>query len=177
MKTQAYGEFIKRHRLASGYKSQRALAEKTGINNTTISRIEKEEQKPEKRTLQTLAEYLTTTSYVELMVVCGYWDEDELLEPVNEDVVLETYSSLGEIDIDGNTSDGSANGHIIRKGDGIYKKETPTSNEEELVNNIELSDEELIKKFSLRIDGKPLNDMETQGILAYIRSLRKTLKS
>src|SRR5690625_451233 len=78
-----YGEFISKHRKASGYKSMRTLAEETGINVSTISRIEKEQQVPGVRTLKTLAPYLTTTSLTELMVVCGHWDEDELLEPIN----------------------------------------------------------------------------------------------
>jgi transcriptional regulator with XRE-family HTH domain len=82
---EGYGEFIRKHRIASGYKSQRRLADKCGISSATISRIEKEIQKPEARTLKTLAQYLETTSYVELMVVCGYWDKDELLDDVNYD--------------------------------------------------------------------------------------------
>jgi transcriptional regulator with XRE-family HTH domain len=77
---EGYGEFIRKHRIASGYKSQRRLADKCGISSATISRIEAEIQKPEARTLKTLAQFLETTSYVELMVVCGYWDKDELLD-------------------------------------------------------------------------------------------------
>ncbi|WP_019536550.1 helix-turn-helix domain-containing protein [Paenibacillus ginsengihumi] len=79
-----FGKFIERHRIASGYKSQRRLADKTGISSATISRIEAEIQKPEPETLKILAKHLHTTSLVELMVVCGYWDEDELLEPIQE---------------------------------------------------------------------------------------------
>lgn len=80
-----YGEFIKRHRIASGFKSLRKLADKSGISSATISRIENEIQVPEVRTLKALSEYLETTSYVELMVKCGYWDQDELLDELNED--------------------------------------------------------------------------------------------
>ncbi|CRF28813.1 Helix-turn-helix [Mycobacterium tuberculosis] len=78
-----FGKFIEYHRIASGYKSQRRLADKTGISSATISRIEAEIQKPEPETLKVLAKHLHTTSLVELMVVCGYWDEDELLEPIS----------------------------------------------------------------------------------------------
>ena len=144
MKKEGYGEFIKKHRIASGFKSQRTLAKKTGISNTTISRIELELQKPERRTVQTLAEYLTSTSYVELMVACGYWSEDELLEDINYDPQPEVI------------------------------KETPSSwNEEEFVQSLDLSDEELLKQFDLKIDGQALTKDETQGIIAYIRSLRQ----
>jgi transcriptional regulator with XRE-family HTH domain len=62
----------------------RRFAEATGISAATISRIEAEIQKPEPETLQVFAKHLHTTSLVELMVVCGYWDEDELLESVDK---------------------------------------------------------------------------------------------
>jgi transcriptional regulator with XRE-family HTH domain len=98
---EGYGEFIRKHRIASGYKSQRRLADKCGISSATISRIEKEIQKPEARTLKTLAQYLETTSYVELMVVCGYWDKDELLDDVNYDPeeVKDEIDFVGKIEL------------------------------------------------------------------------------
>lgn len=146
---EGYGDFIKKHRIASGYKSQRALAEKSGISNASISRMEQELHKPEKRTVQTLAEYLPSTSYVELMVVCGYWSEDELLEDIVKDPEPPKPATRIEI------------------------KETPTPFAEELVKSLDLSDEELLKQFDLKIDGQHLTKEETQGIIAYIRSLRQ----
>ncbi|MEJ9151055.1 helix-turn-helix transcriptional regulator [Bacillus smithii] len=143
-----YGEFIKKHRILSGYKSQRQLAEKTGISSATISRIENEIQKPEVETLKQLAPYLTSTSLVELMVVCGYWDEDELLEE----------KSTGKELI----------GEYLNK-----QKETPASNEEEFIGKIDLSDEEILEQFDLQIDGRSLTEEETKGIIAYVRSLRQ----
>lgn len=145
-----YGEYIKRHRIASGFKSQRALAEKTGIDNSTISRIELEVHKPEKRTLQTLAEYLTSTSYVELMVACGYWGEEELLDSGNDSV--HEYESSYEVNSD-------------------TKKETSPI-EEEFIKSIDLTDQDLVEQFNVQIDGQPLTEEETKGIIAYIRSLR-----
>jgi transcriptional regulator with XRE-family HTH domain len=79
-KREGYGEFIKKHRLLSGFKSQRQLAEKTGVSHATISRIEQEIQKPEVKTLQTLSTILDSTNFMELMMVCGYWSEEDLLE-------------------------------------------------------------------------------------------------
>lgn len=79
---EGYGAFIKHHRIASGYKSMRKLADATKISPATISRIEDEIQRPTPETLQALAKALHTTSLVELMVVCGYWGEEELLEPI-----------------------------------------------------------------------------------------------
>jgi transcriptional regulator with XRE-family HTH domain len=112
---EGYGEFIKKHRIASGYKVLRRLADKSGISAATISRIENEIQKPEIRTLKTLAQYLETTSYVELMVVCGYWDKDELLEDVNEDP-----NEVNEINY------------------------INTENEKEFIEHIDMSDEDLL---------------------------------
>lgn len=146
---EGYGDFIKKHRITSGFKSQRRLAEKTGISPATISRIEKEIQKPEARTLKQLAPYLTSTSLVELMVACGYWNEDELLENPN---------SVNEIN-------------------AVYysesKKETHLSNEEEFIKSIDISDKELLEQFDLKLDGKSLTEEETIGIIAYLRSLRQ----
>lgn len=78
-----FGKFIAYHRVKSGFRSQRQLAEKTGISSATISRIESGIQRPNADTLKVLAQHLHSTSLVELMVVCGYWDEDELLEPID----------------------------------------------------------------------------------------------
>lgn len=143
-----YGEFIKRHRISSGFKSQNKLSIESGISQTTLSRIEGEIQVPEARTLQTLAPFLKTTSYVELMVVCGYWDEDDLLEEPSL-----TY---------------------VREMDGPYEVEQkkPSSGEDDFIENIDLSDEELLKQFNVQIDGMDLTEDETRGIIAYVRSLR-----
>lgn len=73
-----YGEFIKHHRLASGFKTQRKFAEVTGVSAATISRIEDNKHRPAPETIQAFANHLKSTSLVELMVVCGYWDEENL---------------------------------------------------------------------------------------------------
>lgn len=89
------GKFIAYHRVKSGFKSQRQLADKTGISSATISRIESGIQRPNVETLKVLSQHLHTTSLVELMVVCGYWDEDELLEPIDFNNGTET-TTAGE---------------------------------------------------------------------------------
>lgn len=70
-----FGEFIKRHRILSGFRKQSNLAHKSGLSAATISRIEKEIQVPEVKTLQQLALCLHSTTYKELMDVCGYSTE------------------------------------------------------------------------------------------------------
>lgn len=69
---EGYGEFIKNHRIKSGYKRQNELADVSNISAATISRIEKEIQKPNVETLQALTKHLISTTYEELMSVCGY---------------------------------------------------------------------------------------------------------
>lgn len=71
------GNFIKHHRIASGFHSQRQLAEKSGISSATISRVESELQKPNIETLKTLSRFLKTTSLFDLMVVAEYWEKDD----------------------------------------------------------------------------------------------------
>lgn len=67
-----YGKFIKQHRIKSGFKIQKDLADVTEISAATISRIENGLNKPEVETLKELSRFLTSTTYEELMVACGY---------------------------------------------------------------------------------------------------------
>lgn len=71
------GNFVKHHRIKSGFNSQRQLAEKSGISSATISRVESEIQKPNTETLKTLSRYLRTTSLFDLMVVAEHWEKDD----------------------------------------------------------------------------------------------------
>lgn len=166
---EGYGEFIKRHRIASGYKNQRRLAEISGISQATISRIEKEIQKPEIRTLKTLAEYLDTTTYVELMVVCGYWDKEELIE----DLDINSYSI--PIKPKYPQQNGIDNTPESRK---IYRKATKHTkiNEEEFIKNMNLPVEDLLTQFNLTFNNEPLTEEESRGIIAYLQTLRQMQK-
>lgn len=152
---EGFGDFIKHHRIASGYKSQRKLAEKTGISPATISRIESEIQKPEMETLKVLAPYLESTSLVELMVKCGYWNEDELLETSYDKTPINKESVISETT------------------ENFYSK---GSNEKDFLKSIDLTDQEIIEQFDLKIDGSSLTEDETKHIIAYIRSLRQMEK-
>ncbi|MET1176948.1 helix-turn-helix transcriptional regulator [Peribacillus simplex] len=147
-----YGEFIKRNRIASGFTRQVQLADKSGITAATISRIEKEIQKPSMETLKELARFLTSTSYVELMVACGYWDEEELLEDPSKPI--------------------DATPAKVTIVPDATKPKKPSPVEDDFIANIDLSDEELLKQFNFQIDGMNLTEDETKGIIAYVRSLR-----
>ncbi|OCA84470.1 hypothetical protein A8F94_17385 [Bacillus sp. FJAT-27225] len=162
----SFGSFIKHHRLASGFKKQADLARVTGITTATMSRIENEIHRPDLDTVKRLAKHLNSTSYVELMVACGYWDKEELLDL---DVSLVTGLDVSDISpsevIEKISKD-------IKKKQYEDKKNTP-QNEVEFLNSLDLTDQELKEKFDLKIDGQTLTEQETAGIIAYIRSLRQ----
>ncbi|MDV2683777.1 helix-turn-helix transcriptional regulator [Alkalihalophilus lindianensis] len=139
-----FGKFIADHRIKSGFKTQRDIAEKTGISRATISRIEKEVQKPNVKTIKLLAEHLYTTSLNELMIVCGYWDEDDLI-----------YDEVPERLHSGN------------------EKTSSYINEKEFSNNLELSNDKLLEKFNLTLDGKELSESEAKSVISFLRSVRQ----
>lgn len=53
------------------------------------------------------------------------------------------------------------------------KNPDPLENEKEFISNIELSDDELVKKFTLSVDGEPLSEKEFRRIIAQVRMERK----
>lgn len=70
-----FGKFLKQLRIYHGYRTQKQLADKSGISQTTLSRIEAGLQKPFPDTLKILAQYLPSHTYGELMAKAGYFDE------------------------------------------------------------------------------------------------------
>ena len=99
--SQDYAAFFREHRIRSGFKSQRRLSEKSGVSQTTISRLERGDQKPSIETLKELAPFLTSTSYAEMILVCDYWDNeisDELFLKKLE-LNLDDEKTLNEFDI------------------------------------------------------------------------------
>jgi transcriptional regulator with XRE-family HTH domain len=161
-----YGEFIATHRKLSGYKSQRSLADKCGITSATLSRIESEIQKPTPETLKQLAPFLTSTSLVEIMVVCGYWGEDDLLVVESDEIYDEVFKGASSY----------ATPKAIQMLGRVYrqiKKETTPSNEEEFIKSIDLTDKEILEQYDLKVDGRSLTEAEAKGFIAYIRSIRQ----
>ncbi len=45
--------------------------------------------------------------------------------------------------------------------------------EQKFVKDLELSDNELLEQFTLKLDGKELSEKEARGVIAYLRSLRQ----
>ena len=129
-----YGDFIKHHRIASGFKTQRRFATVTGISAATISRIEDNKHKPTPQTIQALAEHLPSTTFEDLMDICGYWRKDVQQAKENSD---------------------------------SFK------NEQEFIEKIDLSDDDLLSQFKIVVDGRELTNEESKGIIAFGRAQRQ----
>ncbi|MBP1990218.1 transcriptional regulator with XRE-family HTH domain [Paenibacillus eucommiae] len=71
---QGFGDFLKYTRVRYGYKTQKKLAEISGVSQTTLSRIEAGIQKPLPETLKLLAPHLRPYTYGELMDKAGYFE-------------------------------------------------------------------------------------------------------
>lgn len=71
------------------------------------------------------------------------------------------------------------NGVTLHKKDGseeevnCKKSSTTYPNEEELISNINLSDEELLRQFKFTVDGQELSEKEIKRILALVRLERQ----
>lgn len=157
MGKKGYGEFIKRHRILSGYRNQKQFADVTGISSATISRIESEIQKPMVETLKEIAPHLKTTSIFELMAICDYLDSEEALE----------YATRPEHLFINDKSRNYERSEYLTDS----KIKTP-SNEEAFVHNIDLADSDILNKFKLELDGKELTEEEAKTIISYVRFLR-----
>lgn len=82
-KDNVFGEYLRKVRQEKNF-SINGLAKKSGISNAQISRIESGARGvPKPETIEKLANALNV-SYVEMMVVAGYWDEEDLLEPLDK---------------------------------------------------------------------------------------------
>lgn len=76
MDLKEFGLYFAKLREDSGFKSQRQLAEKSGVSNGTIARIEGGTQEPTPSTLKKLALHLKDVNYEDLMKAAGYIDGD-----------------------------------------------------------------------------------------------------
>lgn len=67
-----FAEWFKMMRIQSGYKTQKDLADMSGVSRATISRVEAGLQKPDPDTLTNVSVFMTATTYEELMLKAGY---------------------------------------------------------------------------------------------------------
>lgn len=91
----SFGDYLKELRKKHGFKTQKQLADISGISQTTLSRIEAGLQKPQPDTLKILAQHLSPTTYGELMDRAGYFDG----MPDNErDVITDFFTEHSDLD-------------------------------------------------------------------------------
>ncbi|MFH5185767.1 helix-turn-helix domain-containing protein [Paenibacillus sp. TAB 01] len=96
-----FGEFLKEVRKRYGYKTQKQLADSSGISQTTLSRIEAGIQRPQPETLRILAEHLRPYTYGELMEEAGYF---EGLPSEDKEFVMDLFSESETYELDRNIS-------------------------------------------------------------------------
>lgn len=77
LKDISIGEFIRKHRILSGYDTQNQLSKASGVSQTTLSRVEKDKQVLKLETLVELAKHLKTTNIDELLFVSGFSEVEE----------------------------------------------------------------------------------------------------
>ncbi|BAH44555.1 putative DNA-binding protein [Brevibacillus brevis NBRC 100599] len=93
MNLKEFGVFFARIREKSGYRSQRELADVSGVSHSTINRIEAGTHKTKHETLKVLATYLKDVTYEELLEKAGIL-EDTASPSSKKDKPLSEYESL-----------------------------------------------------------------------------------
>jgi transcriptional regulator with XRE-family HTH domain len=122
-----FGEYLK-HLRSEKEISQRELAEKSGVSNAEISRIETgERKKPSPITLKAIAPFLNIT-YEELLKKAGYIEEVIDHQGYTENIIR---------DEDGNLID------IVRRAKDMYEKDSQWANLAYRVSSSDLSEKEL----------------------------------
>lgn len=77
MNLKEFGVYFAKLRERSGYRSQRELAERSGVSHSTINRIESGSHKVSPENLKILAPFLKDVTYEDLMQAVGYIDVGE----------------------------------------------------------------------------------------------------
>lgn len=75
MNRKEFGIYFARLREKSGYRSQRELADVSGVSHSTINRIEAGTHKTKHETLKALASYLKGVTYEELLEKAGILED------------------------------------------------------------------------------------------------------
>lgn len=100
MNLKEFGEYFSSLRKREEYKSQRDLADKSGVSNATISRIESGANRVTTEVLRELANCFVTVTYEELMQKAGYLDLETVVNETNLDNQI--FEVQLQIDIIGN---------------------------------------------------------------------------
>lgn len=121
MDLKEFGLFLANLRERNGYKSQRKLAEISGISNGSIARIESGTQKPQPETLKALSNHLKGITYEELLEKAGYL----------------------------------------------------TKSENNFLGDLHLTEDELIYKYKILVDGQEASEDEVKEAIKYLKYLRQ----
>ncbi|WP_163854574.1 helix-turn-helix domain-containing protein [Paenibacillus elgii] len=140
----AFGLYFAELREKSGFKSQRELADISGVSHSTINRIEAGTHKANPDTLRILSGYLKGVSYEELMEKLGYlghvnYSFKESMPPMVSDKPTVTYE-IGNL-----------------------------KNAKDFIDNLDLNEKELLNKFIIELDGVPLTEDEIKRLIAFLR--------
>ncbi|MGG3278841.1 helix-turn-helix domain-containing protein [Paenibacillus solani] len=81
MNLKEFGVYFAKLREESGYRSQRELADVSGVSHSTINRIESGAHKVSPDNLKILASHLKGVDYYDLMRAVGYIGSDLLKKP------------------------------------------------------------------------------------------------
>lgn len=92
---EGFGDFFRRLRRSRGFKTQKQLAQESGVSQTTLSRIEDGTQIPLPDTLKILASKLNA-SHMDLMVLAGHWDESDLGRSVDKEKIISGEFQINE---------------------------------------------------------------------------------
>lgn len=113
-----FGEFLKDLRIRHGYKTQKQLAEVSGISQTTLSRIEAGNQRPQPETLRILAEHLRPYTFGQLMEQAGYFeglnssDRNFVVDLFDEEEDFELETNIRRV-VDSISKEGKFNDNVI----------------------------------------------------------------
>ncbi|MGO4953066.1 helix-turn-helix domain-containing protein [Paenibacillus sp. DRB1-1] len=88
MNLKEFGIYFAKLRERSGYRSQRELAERSGVSHSTINRIESGSHKVSPENLKILAPFLKDVDYDDLMQAVGYIEVGQPRNNVDETIRL-----------------------------------------------------------------------------------------
>ncbi|MDG0056938.1 helix-turn-helix domain-containing protein [Paenibacillus sp. P2(2022)] len=159
------GELIKKARIANGYKTKKDFADKTGVSPASLTRIEKNTQRPAPDMLMQISKHLNGITYGELMKFAGYLDgldenhEQFLADFMNEnqDLDNEIFNLIDKLYL------------YIGIDDGLQKELVELFIEADLLDIHHTIDAETLKKEYVR------NDIDTDSKRKIINTLEDML--
>lgn len=94
MNLKEFGIYFAELREKSGYRSQRELADKSGVSHSTINRIEAGTHKAKPETLKAVAPFLKGVDYEELLEKAGILNEDQSNVSTKKDDLAELHKAI-----------------------------------------------------------------------------------